>query len=157
MILSRRGDGYARGYVGRRPWAVGAAVLAVAFTATAWAASVTYVYDEAAGRLKQVLYDDGARVTYTLDAAGNRTQVASAAATPVTTPTGLTAQPASDNSVAMSWTPSRPEGTGQPVHLQPVSQHHQWHRRHAGGVKTIHDDLNDRCGTGPRIPPTITR
>ena len=111
VILSRRGNGYARGYAGRRPWAVGAAVLAVAFTATAWAASVTYVYDEA-GRLKQVLYDDGARVTYTLDAAGNRTQVASAAATPVTTPTGLTAQPASDNSVAMSWTPAT-GGTGQ--------------------------------------------
>ena len=106
-----RGDGRARGYASRGTWAVGAALLTALITATAWAASVTYVYDEA-GRLKQVLYDDGAQVSYKLDAAGNRTQVTSAAATPVNAPTGLTAQPASDNSVALSWTAAT-GGTGQ--------------------------------------------
>ncbi len=47
----------------------------------AQSASVTYTYDDA-GRLKSAVYDDGSGTAYTLDAAGNRTLVATTAATP---------------------------------------------------------------------------
>jgi len=45
-------------------------------TSTAYAGSVEYEYDEL-GRLKLVTYPSGAQVEYSLDAAGNRTQVVS--------------------------------------------------------------------------------
>jgi YD repeat-containing protein len=85
--------------------------LAAGIAASAWAGSVTYIYDQA-GRLKQVQYDDGAQVTYTLDAAGNRTQVTSTASTPVNPPTGLTVQSVTASSISLSWTAAT-GGTGQ--------------------------------------------
>ena len=54
------------------------ATLLAATFATALADTVTYEYD-ALGRLKQVTHADSSVISYTLDAAGNRTQVASGA------------------------------------------------------------------------------
>jgi len=69
-----------------QPWAVVRllsavlAVSAIAISAT-FAASVSYTYDEL-GRLKTATYDDGTVTTYTLDAAGNRTNVTTSPAPP---------------------------------------------------------------------------
>lgn len=44
-------------------------------SAAVWAGTLTYEYD-ALGRLEEVQHLDGSVVSYTLDAAGNRTEVA---------------------------------------------------------------------------------
>ncbi len=50
-------------------------VLALIIATPLWAGSATYDYDDF-GRLIEVLYDDGTRIVYTYDDAGNRlTQV----------------------------------------------------------------------------------
>ncbi|AKJ30177.1 RHS repeat domain-containing protein [Caldimonas brevitalea] len=49
-------------------------VAAVGFTGPAGAASVTYTYD-VLGRVKTVQYSTGVLITYSYDAAGNRTSV----------------------------------------------------------------------------------
>lgn len=46
----------------------------VLFSVAAHAASVTYVYD-ALGRLSKATYSNGTVITYSYDAAGNRTSV----------------------------------------------------------------------------------
>lgn len=106
-----RGRGRPRGYARRWSCAAGLVLLAVALSAATSATQTTYTYDDA-GRLTGIQYDDGAQVTYTLDAAGNRTQVTSAAATPVKAPTMLTAHAASDSSISLSWAVAT-GGTGQ--------------------------------------------
>jgi YD repeat-containing protein len=76
-------------------------VLALAAMATP-ADTVTYVYD-ALGRLQEVQYPNGNAVTYTLDPAGNREEVASRA--PPGVPASITV-PASSTSgnYSISWT-----------------------------------------------------
>ncbi|MBO9709878.1 MAG: RHS repeat protein [Caulobacter sp.] len=67
----------------RRRAAVGLALamgIALAATGSASAATVKYGYD-ALGRLVTVDYGDGKVVTYTYDAAGNRTSVTTVGAT----------------------------------------------------------------------------
>lgn len=75
-------------------------LLAVTF-ATALADTVIYEYD-ALGRLKQVTHGDGSVISYTLDAAGNRTQVASGA--PPGIPASITVPSSSSTgSYTISW------------------------------------------------------
>lgn len=50
-----------------------AVVLCLSGLAYAASGSVTYIYDDL-GRLVEISYSDGARITFTYDAAGNRTQ-----------------------------------------------------------------------------------
>jgi YD repeat-containing protein len=69
--------------------------------AAALAASVTYEYDDA-GRLAKVIYSDGSVVSYTLDAAGNRTAVA--AGSPAGVPASLTVPTSSaTGNYTISW------------------------------------------------------
>jgi len=75
-------------------------ILATAFAA-ALADTVTYEYD-ALGRLTVVKYSDGSTVTYALDPAGNRTQVA--ARTPPGTPASISVPSSSTTgSYTISW------------------------------------------------------
>jgi len=60
-----------------------------------------YFYDEV-GRLKVVQRDDGARLAYTLDAAGNRLATAGLLATALSKPT-LSVSPISATSLQLSW------------------------------------------------------
>ena len=57
---------------------VAAAALALS-TGLAWAGSVTYTYDNL-GRLKTATYSNGVVITYSYDAAGNRTSVVTSGA-----------------------------------------------------------------------------
>ena len=68
----------------------------------AWADVVQYTYDER-GRIKTVTYSDGRSITYTYDAAGNRSQLIQTLLPSVT----LTASPisiANGSSATLSWT-----------------------------------------------------
>lgn len=77
-----------------------APLLAAAF-ATALADTVTYEYD-ALGRLRQVTHADGSFVSYALDAAGNRTEVASG--TPPGIPASITVPSSSSTgSYTINW------------------------------------------------------
>lgn len=80
-----------------------AQILLLTFSWACQAGAATYVYD-AAGRLQAVQYDNCAQVTYTLDAAGNRTQVSSVAGSSVGPPSGLAVTPVSATSLKVSWT-----------------------------------------------------
>jgi YD repeat-containing protein len=66
-----------------------------------WAATVNYEYD-ALGRLKTVTRSDGSTITYTLDPAGNRTQVVAGA--PPGIPASITVPSSSSTgSYTVSW------------------------------------------------------
>jgi YD repeat-containing protein len=70
--------------------------------AAALADTVTYVYD-ALGRLQEVRYPDGKAVSYALDPAGNRTQVASTS--PPGVPASITVPSSSTSgSYSITWT-----------------------------------------------------
>lgn len=70
------------------------------------AASVTYTYDDT-GRLKMVTYGNGTQVTYSLDAAGNRSNVATTFdTTPPGAPGGLTASAVTGSQVTLTWSPA---------------------------------------------------
>jgi len=60
--------------------AVSAILLLMLFSASVFAVTATYTYDEL-NRLTQVAYDNGNRITYTYDAAGNITKVVRLSAT----------------------------------------------------------------------------
>jgi YD repeat-containing protein len=73
----------------------------------ALAAQITYTYDDA-GRLKAEAYDDGASVSYTLDAAGNRKNVTTTAQMPIAAPSIQSVSPTSATGMTVSW--SKPTG-----------------------------------------------
>lgn len=77
------------------------------FAIVTWADTVTYVYD-ALGRLQEVRYPNGNVVSYTLDAAGNRTEVASR--TPPGVPASITV-PANNTSGSYNITWTAASGT----------------------------------------------
>jgi YD repeat-containing protein len=77
-------------------------ICCLALPMNAGAQSVTYTYD-AAGRLQQAQYPDGAVVNYTLDAAGNRTQVSAGFPAPGT-PGVPSVQGITTTSATVSWT-----------------------------------------------------
>jgi YD repeat-containing protein len=76
----------------------------------ALAQSVSYQYDEG-GRLRQATYADGQTTTYTLDAAGNRTQLVSSQAPVIL---AVSAASATEGS-AVTFTVTRSGGSGQTV------------------------------------------
>jgi YD repeat-containing protein len=86
----------------RRPTPLLLLLLAPLLTGSA---NVIYNYD-AAGRLQSVTYDDGSTVTYTLDAAGNRTTVATTPPKPLTAPGSIAAAPQSASQIKLTWTAS---------------------------------------------------
>ena len=88
-----------------RPWgAAWGLVLSFVATGATLAATATYEYD-ALGRLTRVGYSDGKRVIYRLDAAGNRTQVASGTLPGV--PSSISVPSSSTSgSYAISWGPA---------------------------------------------------
>ena len=70
------------------------------------ATTVNYNYD-GPGRLKNAAFNDGTSVTYTLDPAGNRTNVTTAAdTTPPSVPAGLAGTVVSAYQINLSWTAS---------------------------------------------------
>lgn len=71
--------------------------------ASARAQSLQYTYDEL-GRLKTATYPNGMVVTYAYDAAGNRTQVASAFPAPTGTFTATPSSISTGSSSTLSWT-----------------------------------------------------
>jgi YD repeat-containing protein len=88
----------------------GALVSVAAGTATQGATeSATYTYDDA-GRLKQVTYDDGTGIKYTLDSAGNRTLVTVADTLAPSVPAGLSGNAISASRVDLTWTASTAAG-----------------------------------------------
>jgi YD repeat-containing protein len=77
-----------------------------------WAGSATYTYDEL-GRLKAVTYSNGTTTAFSLDAAGNRTNVVTLLdTTPPTVPSSLTATAVSQSQVNLAWGSSTDAGTG---------------------------------------------
>ena len=91
-------------------WRRACALLLAGFaTAACLAASVSYEYD-AAGRLRRVTNVDGKVTDYTLDAAGNRTNVATAV--PAGSPASITVPASSANGAyTVSWTAPASGGT----------------------------------------------
>lgn len=91
------------------------ALATVAFlltTTVALAGTVRYEYDEL-GRLKTTVYLDGTEVSYTLDAAGNRTNVATGVnTTPPSVPAGLTGSAPTSTQVNLSWLASTAPDAG---------------------------------------------
>ena len=83
--------------------------------AQAASGSVTYQYDEL-GRLKSTTYNDNTATTYTLDAAGNRKQVATALPPGVvvlilpSVPSGLSGMGTKPTLVTLSWTAATDTG-----------------------------------------------
>ena len=76
----------------------------VLLAASVSASSVTYTYDEL-GRLKATVYDNGSSTTYSLDAAGNRKNVAqSLDTTAPAAPTGLAGAPTIATNINLTWT-----------------------------------------------------
>jgi YD repeat-containing protein len=76
-------------------------LVGIALTSAALAATTTYQYD-ALGRLVQVNHNNGNVTTYTLDAAGNRTQLTDTS--PLAAPTTLNVPPTSSTgSYSISW------------------------------------------------------
>jgi YD repeat-containing protein len=83
-----------------------AGVIASVAAVAAFAASVTYEYD-AQGRLRKVTHDTGTITSYTLDAAGNRTMVATGVDNVApTVPSGLAGTPNATPAVVLTWNPS---------------------------------------------------
>jgi chitodextrinase len=79
-------------------------LLSFLLVASVSASSVTYTYDEL-GRLKSATYDNGSGTTYTLDAAGNRKNVAqSVDTTAPAAPTGLAGAPTTVSNIHLTWT-----------------------------------------------------
>lgn len=100
-----------------RAFAVAVALVAIVGSITfnaprVWAGTATYTYDEL-GRLKAITYSNGSTTAFSLDAAGNRTNVVTLLdTTPPTVPTALTATAISQSQVNLSWTGSTDAGTG---------------------------------------------
>jgi YD repeat-containing protein len=88
----------------------GLALLGI-LTAFAAEAGTTYTYDDL-GRLSTVTYDNGRKITYTYDPAGNRTQV-------VTEDTGQAALPSSFRTAAQ---PARRPSAGSRTPQQSASR-----------------------------------
>jgi chitodextrinase len=87
-----------------------AALSALFFFGSAWAASVSYTYDEL-GRLKSASYGAGVYTNYGLDATGNRTVVTSGTdSIAPTAPSGVTAVATSSTKVTIAWTASSDSG-----------------------------------------------
>ena len=84
-------------------WTVVAPLLVLATMQTGSAANITNTYD-ALGRLQSVARDDGSSIAYTLDAAGNRTAVATTL--PLTAPGSLAAAAQSASQIKLTWNAS---------------------------------------------------
>lgn len=80
-------------------------IAAAMFCWPVWATSVTYQYDTA-GRLTSATYDNGTVVTYSLDAAGNRSSVVSALPAPPGSPSGVSASSITTTTATISWSAS---------------------------------------------------
>ena len=112
----------------------------------AFAANVTYTYDNI-GRLKTVTYPDGTTITYSYDAAGNRTSVvqnliqvhATLAASPATIVPGASAQ--------LSWTTTNASAASIP--RPAYARHSAWFMRaNAGSGAAKSPRVGPRPGLG---------
>lgn len=102
-----------RGRIGRVRRAVATLALSALVASAGLADTITYVYD-AAGRLIVVQHTNGTNTHYTLDPAGNRTNVVTGLdTTPPTVPASLTGTASSiQRLVTLSWSGSTDSGSG---------------------------------------------
>ncbi|MGA7538937.1 MAG: hypothetical protein WBW93_09225 [Steroidobacteraceae bacterium] len=120
-------------------------VLGVLVASAGLADTVTYVYDDA-GRLTVAKHSNGTLTHYTLDAAGNRTNVVTSLDTTApTVPTGLTGTASSSQrQVTLSWSASTDAGSG-------VAGYHVYRggsQIGSSSTTTSYTDNSVACATG---------